>query len=77
MLGHFKKSASILTNQETQMVRNDQWPATICNTEDEDEIFLLQLSPDESCKYRANINGMEVKLLIDSGSSANILDEDT
>ena len=77
MVGHFKKSASILTNQETQMVRNDWWPATICNTEDEDEIFLLQLSPDESCKYRANINGTEVKLLIDSGSSANILDEDT
>ena len=32
MLGHFKKSASILTNQETQMVGNDRWPATICNT---------------------------------------------
>ena len=32
MLGHFKKSASILTDQETQMVSNDRWPATICNT---------------------------------------------
>ena len=33
MLGHFKKSASILTDQETQMVGNDQWLATTCNTE--------------------------------------------
>ena len=33
MLGHFKKSASILTDQETQMVDNDRWPAAICNTE--------------------------------------------
>ena len=33
MLGHFKKSANILTDQETQMVSNDPWPATICNTE--------------------------------------------
>ena len=32
MFGHFKKSASILTNQNTQMVGNDRWPATICNT---------------------------------------------
>ena len=32
MLGHFKKSASILTDQETQMVGNDQCLATICNT---------------------------------------------
>ena len=32
MLGHFKKSASILTDQETQMVDNDRRPATICNT---------------------------------------------
>ena len=32
MLGHFKKSASILTDQETQMVGNDQLPATTCNT---------------------------------------------
>ena len=32
MLGHFKKSASILTDQETQMVSNDRWPATIWNT---------------------------------------------
>ena len=31
MLGHFKKSASILTDQDTQMVGNDWWPATICN----------------------------------------------
>ena len=31
MLGHFKKSASILTNQETQIVGIDQWLATICN----------------------------------------------
>ena len=33
MLGHFKKSASILTDQETQMVDNDQWLITICNTD--------------------------------------------
>ena len=33
MLCHFKKSASILTDQETQMVGNDRWPATICNTD--------------------------------------------
>ena len=33
MLGHFMKSASILTDQEIQMVGNDQWLATICNTE--------------------------------------------
>ena len=32
MLGHFKKSASILTDQETQMVGSDRWPATIGNT---------------------------------------------
>ena len=32
MLGHFTKSASILTDQETQMVGNDRCPATICNT---------------------------------------------
>ena len=32
MLGHFKKSASILTDQETQMIGNDQCLATICNT---------------------------------------------
>ena len=25
------KSASILTDQDTQMVGNDRWPATICN----------------------------------------------
>ena len=31
MFGHFKKSASILTDQDTQMVGNDRWPATICN----------------------------------------------
>ena len=31
MLSHFKKSASILTDQETQMVGNDRWPVTICN----------------------------------------------
>ena len=31
MFGHFKKSASILTDQDTQMVGNDQWPATTCN----------------------------------------------
>ena len=33
MLGHFKKSAFILTNQETQMVDNDQLPAPFCNTD--------------------------------------------
>ena len=32
MLGHFKKSASILTDQETEIVGNDRWAATICNT---------------------------------------------
>ena len=32
MLGHFKKSTSILTDQETQMVGNDWWPVMICNT---------------------------------------------
>ena len=32
MFGHFKKSTSILTKQDTQMVGNDQWLATICNT---------------------------------------------
>ena len=32
MFGHFKKSASILTDQDTQIVDNDRWPATICNT---------------------------------------------
>ena len=31
MFGHFKKSASILTKQDTQMVGNDQ-PATTFNT---------------------------------------------
>ena len=31
MFFHSKKSASILTNQDTQMVGNDQWLATICN----------------------------------------------
>ena len=33
MLGHFKKFASILTNQEAQSVGNYWWPASICNTE--------------------------------------------
>lgn len=33
MFDHFKKSASILTDQENQMVGSDQWPATICKTE--------------------------------------------
>ena len=33
MFGHFKKYASFLTDQKTQMVGNDQWPATICNAE--------------------------------------------
>ena len=33
MLGNFKKSASFLTNQETQMFGNDRWLVTICNTE--------------------------------------------
>ena len=28
-----KKSESILTDQETQMVGYDRWSATICNTE--------------------------------------------
>ena len=32
MFDHFKKSASILTDQDTQMIGNDQWPATIWNT---------------------------------------------
>ena len=32
MFGHYKKSASVLTDQEMQMVDNDRWPATICNT---------------------------------------------
>ena len=32
MLGHFKKSASILTDKKTQMFGNDRWPVTICNT---------------------------------------------
>ena len=32
MLGHFKKSASILTDQETQITGNGRWPTTICNT---------------------------------------------
>ena len=31
MFGHFKKTATILTDQDTQMVGNDQWPATTCN----------------------------------------------
>ena len=39
MFGHFKKSASILTDQDTQMVGNDQSLATICNAE-----FLFWLS---------------------------------
>ena len=33
MFGHFKKSASILTDQDTQMVGNDRLLATICNAE--------------------------------------------
>ena len=33
MLGHFKKSASLLNDQETQIVGDDQWPVTICNTD--------------------------------------------
>ena len=32
MLSHFNKSASILTDQETQMAGNDRRLATICNT---------------------------------------------
>ena len=43
MLGHFKKSASVLTDQETQMVGNDQSPATICNTVNELKLALLFL----------------------------------
>ena len=31
MFSHFKKSAFILTDQDTQMVGSDRWPATICN----------------------------------------------
>ena len=42
MLGHFKKSASILTDQETQMVGNDQCLATICNTVSDTYLFLHQ-----------------------------------
>ena len=38
MLGNFKKSASILTNQQTQMVGNDWWPATICSNETWSEV---------------------------------------
>ena len=29
MVVHFKKSASILTDQDTQMVGNDRWPTII------------------------------------------------
>ena len=32
MFGHFKKSRSILTGQDTQIVSNEWWPATIYNT---------------------------------------------
>ena len=32
MFGHCKKSASILTDHDTQMVCNDRRPVTICNT---------------------------------------------
>ena len=31
IFGHFKKSVSILTDQDTQMVGNDRWPVTIGN----------------------------------------------
>ena len=33
IFGHFKKSASILTDQDTQMVGNDWWLTTICNAD--------------------------------------------
>ena len=42
MLSHFKKSASILTDQESQMVGNEWWPATICNTVIMNKVFNFQ-----------------------------------
>lgn len=45
--------------------------------DDDDEIYLLQLSPDDTYKYTLNIHGKDIEMLIDPGSSANILDEDT
>ena len=42
MLSHFKKSASILTDQETQMVGNERWPATIRNTVIMNKVFNFQ-----------------------------------
>ena len=39
MFSHFKKSTSILTDQNTQMVGNDQWLATICNA----DVYLLMI----------------------------------
>ena len=34
MFDHFKKSASILTDQDTQIVGNDRWQSIICNNAD-------------------------------------------
>ena len=46
--------------------------------DDDDEIYILnQLSPDNTCKYKITICGSDIELLIDSGSSANIIDEQT
>ena len=46
MFSHYKKSASVLTDQNIQMVGNDRWPATICNTEYPLEITCPQPIPD-------------------------------
>ena len=53
MFGHLKKSASVLTDQNTQMVSNDGWPATICNTEQ--WRYYWNISWKKNCKRQSRV----------------------
>ena len=67
-VGHFAKVCRSKNNYQTKVFSVED------NESLDDEIFAIELSPEDEPEVKLTIEGQEVDMLIDSGASCNVID---
>ena len=67
-VGHFAKVCRSKNNYQTKVFSMED------NESLDDEIFAIELSPEDEPEVKLTIGGQEVDMLIDSGASCNVID---
>ena len=67
-MGHFAKVYRSRNSQQTKVFSLEN------NESLEDEIFAINLTPEEEPEVKVTVGGQEVHMLIDSGASCKVID---